>query len=49
MRVALFKIQLLRKSNSCGPIVVTSQTIWAAPPAPTRLVINHVIFKYMLK
>jgi len=54
MRVALFKIQLLRKSvsNSRGPIVVTSQNIGAvapAPPAPTRLVINHVIFKYMLK
>ena len=37
MRVALFKIRLLRKSvsNIRGPIAVTSQNIGAAAPAPT--------------
>jgi len=39
MRVALFKIRLLRKSvsNIRGPIAVTSQNIGAVAPAPTRL------------
>ena len=44
MRVALFKIRVLRKSvsNILGPIAVTSQNIPAAP-APTRLR-NTVLF-----
>ena len=39
MRVALFKIRLLRKSvsNIRGPIAVTSQNIGFAAPAYTRL------------